>query len=462
MCGVLGISCSDCKNQVFSKLMTCGNDLCHRGEQGWGIATSDSEKISCHHQEGRLGEGITEERARELAKKQQGYIGLAHTLYSTTGLDKLKKQHKYFQPSVASFNGKPFALVFNGNIYDFESLKQEAKSAGWKFASESSDTEVIVSLIAISSEKDIIEALKKVLPKLIGAFSLIVLYDGKIIGIRDRFGIKPLCIGYSNEGFFLSSESCVFYPLGAKHIREVRPGEIVVINKKGIERYIKWTKETSCRFCIFEFIYFGRPDSLLCQNRSGYYYRNQAGMLMAKQNKVDADLIISAPAGGDIFAEAYASALGIPLRQGLFKNRFGIRTFMAERGTDRRALQRKKLHPLEEVIRGKRICIAEDSIVRNSVAPEIALMCYEAGAREVHIRVFSAPIRHPCFYGVDMATKEELAAANLELEEIREQIGADSLEYLTIDNMIRATGLNKEDLCLACFDGNYPVAPPRQ
>jgi amidophosphoribosyltransferase len=442
--------------------MICGNDLCHRGEQGWGMATFNGQEINCHHQEGRIGEGITEERAKELADKQQGFIGLAHTLYSTVGLNKSKKQHKYFQPLAASFNGKSFALVFNGNIYDFKSLKSEAELAGWKFASESSDTEIIVSLIATSSENDIIEALKKILPKLIGAFSLIILYDGKIIGVRDRFGIKPLCIGYNDEGFLLSSESCVFYTFGARHIREVRPGEIVVINKKGIEKCIKWTKETYCRFCIFEFIYFGRPDSILCQNRSGYYYRNQAGMIMAKQNRVDTDLIISAPAGGDIFAEAYASALGIPLRQGLFKNRYGMRTFMAERGTDRRSLQRKKLHPLEEVIRGKRVCIAEDSIVRNSVAPEIALMCYEAGAREVHIRVFSSPIKYPCFYGVDMATKEELAAANLTLEEIREQIGVDSLEYLTLDNMIKATGLSKDNLCLACFDGDYPVAPPKQ
>jgi amidophosphoribosyltransferase len=463
MCGILGLSCGNCRKErqhVFHRLMTCGNDISHRGEQAWGILTADRNRMFCYRQEGRFSEGITETKADLLAKKMQGNKGLAHTLYSTIGKSGQKKQPKNIQPRMAKFHGKPFGLAYNGNVYDLSLLRKRAKKAGWKFESKVSDTEVILALIATSQKKDFVEALKEVLPLLKGAFALAILYDGKIFGVRDRCGIRPLCIGYNEDGFILSSESCAFYPVDAKFLREVRPGEIVVIGDKGVEKYIKWADDACCKFCIFEFVYFARPDSRLCNGRSAYYYRNKAGIILAKEAPVKADLIISAPAGGDIFAEAYASELGIPLRQGLFKNRFGIRTFMAPRGTNRRELQRIKLHPLEEVIWGKRICLVEDSLVRNNVCPETVAMCFEAGATAVHVRIASAPIIAPCFYGVDMATKRELAAANFKLEEIREQIGADSLAYISLDGMIKATGLPKENLCMACFDGNYPVPPP--
>jgi len=465
MCGVLGMICSNCrrgKQQVFPRLMTCGNDISHRGEQAWGIVTSDGQSMFCHRQEGRFGEGITEDKAAELSERMQGDIGLAHTLYSTIGKSGQKKQPRSIQPAVAEFHGKPFALVYNGNIYDLSGLRETARTAGWKFESEVSDTEVIVALIATSPETDFIEALKRILPQLKGAFALGIVYDNKIIGVRDRCSVRPLCVGYNDDVFILASESCAFYPVGAKFIREVRPGEIVVIGEKGIERFVRWTENTCCRFCIFEFIYFARPDSRLCGGRTAYHYRNKAGLIMAKESPVDVDLIIPVPVGGDIFADSYASELGIALRQGLFKNRLGIRTFMTPRGTDRRALQRIKLHPLEEVIWGKRICLIEDSLVRLKVIPETALMCYEAGAKEVHVRVFSAPIRHRCYNGIDMATEAELAAANFSVEEIREQAGVDSLVYLGLEGMIAATGLSRDMLCLACFNGDYPVEPPTE
>lgn len=465
MCGILGISCSNCHKegqQVFHKLMICGNDICHRGEQAWGILTSNGNNMFCHRQEGRFSEGITEKKAVALANKMQGNKGLAHALYSTVGKSGQKKQTKNIQPRMAYFRGKPFGLVYNGNIYDLSLLRERVKRAGWDLKSDVSDTEVIVALIATSQKTDFIEALKEVLPLLKGAFALAILYNDKIIGIRDRCGIRPLCIGYNDDSFILSSESCALYPVGAKFIREVRPGEIVVIGDRGIEKYIKWTDNTCCQFCIFEFVYFARPDSRLCNSRSAYYYRNKAGIILAKEAPVKADLIISAPAGGDIFAEAYASELGIPFRQGLFKNRFGIRTFMAPRGTNRRKLQRIKLHPLGEIIWGKRICILEDSIVRSNVCPETVAMCFEAGATEVHVRVGSAPIIASCYYGIDMPTKGELAAANFTVEQIREQIGADSLAYISLDGMINATGLPRNQLCLGCFTGEYPIEPPKE
>ena len=463
MCGVLGMICSNChrgKQQVFPKLMTCGTDISHRGERAWGIVTSDGANVACHRQEGRFGEGVTEEIAAELSEKMQGDIGLAHTLYSTVGKSGQRKQPRSIQPLVAKFHGKSFALVYNGNVYDLSGLREKARAASWKFESEVSYTEVIVALIATSQKTDFIEALNEALPQLKGAFALVILYENKIIGVRDSCGIRPLCVGCNDGCFILSSESCAFYPVGAKLIREIRPGEIVVVGDKGIERFARWADKTCCRFCIFELIYFARPDSMLCGGKSAWHYRNKAGLIMAEESPIDVDLIIPVPEAGTIFAEAYASALGILLSQGLFKNRFGIRTFMTPRGTDRRALQRIKLHPLEEVIRGKRICLVEDSLVRLKVLPETALMCYEAGAKEVHVRVFSAPICYPCYYGIDMATKAELAAANFSVEQIREQAGVDSLAYLSLEGMIKATGLSRDQLCLACFDGNYPVEPP--
>jgi amidophosphoribosyltransferase len=442
--------------------MTCGNDISHRGDQAWGILTSDGKKTAHYHQEGRFNEGITEAKAISLGKRLAGSFGLVHTLYSTIGKSGQKKQPKTFQPLTASFHGETFGLSFNGNVYDLSDLRANAEKAGWPFESDISDTEVIVASLATSKKIDFIEALKEVLPQLKGAFALVFSYRDKIIGVRDRCGIRPLCVGVGEDCFVISSESCAFYPIGAKFVREVRPGEIVVIGSKGIERFIRWIDESCCRFCVFEFVYFARPDSRLCGNRSAYYYRNKAGLVLAKEAPVDADLIISVPAGGDIFADAYASELRIPLRQGLFKNRFGVRTFMTPRGTDRRKLQRIKLHPLSEVIWGKKICLVEDSIVRNNVAHETAQMCYEAGAKEVHIRVFSAPIIAPCYYGIDMSTNGELVAAKYSVEQIREQAGVDSLAYISMEGMIESTGLRKEDLCLACFNGDYPVHPPTE
>ena len=466
MCGVLGISCNNCpkerqeRPQVFHRLMTCGNDISQRGERAWGILTSSGEKMSYHRQEGRFAEGITEKRAGVLASRLQGSVGLAHALYSTTGRSGQKKQPKSIQPRMSVFNGKPFGMSYNGNIYDLSQLRARAKAGGWKFKSKSSDTEVIVALISTSKKTDFIEVLKEVLPLLKGAFALVFLYDGKIIGVRDQCGIRPLCIGSSEDSYILSSESCVFHSVGAKFFRDVRPGEIVVIGEKGVEKSIKWIEETCCKFCIFEFVYFARPDSRLCKGRSAYYYRNKAGIILAKEAPVKADLIISVPSGGDIFAEAYASELGIPFRQGIFKNRFGIRTFMMPRGTDRRKAQRIKLHPLSEVLWGKSVCLVDDSIVRLNACPEIVAMCFEAGATEVHVRIGSSPIFWPCYYAIDMATRKELAAANHTVEEMRELIGCDSLAYISLQGMIEATGLSKENLCMACFDGNYPVLPP--
>jgi len=472
MCGVFGF-CNNCNNNgrqgVVRELMIGGSDVAHRGEQGWGVATSYDNKIFCHRREGRFGEGITERKAEELVRKMPGNLGLAHALYSTVGRSGHRKQPKNIQPYVADFHGRQFALSYNGNVYDLSGLREVVRARGWKFKSSVSDTEVIVALISTSEKTDFLAALQEVLPLLKGAFSLVLLYDGKIFGARDRFGIRPLCIGSGEDYSILSSESCAFYSIGAKLVREARPGEIVVIGEKGIERCINWAENPCSRFCIFEFVYFARPDSVLSGGMSAWHYRTEAGKILARESPVEADIVISSPSGGDIYTEAYTYELNALSHEldaqfvtGLFKTRFIVRTFLTPRGTDRKKLQRRKLHPFEEVLRGKRVCIVEDSIVRNNVCPEIVTMCFEAGAREVHVRVGSSPVVSPCYYGIDMATKGELAATNLSIEQIREQTTANSLAYLSLDGMVRATGLPKENLCLACFNGDYPVPPPTE
>lgn len=463
MCGITGVSCKNCRRyraQAFPLLLRTGEHTDHRGGQGHGFGVmNDDGKIICHRQPGNFGEGINEETIDEMTNTYVGHLGLTHSLYATTTFDGNKKQVRRYQPAVASFHGGEFGLSFNGNVYDLSELRVKAEDRGWKFESKISDTEAIVAAISTSPKTDFVEALKEVLPQLKGGFSLVMMHDGKIIAARDSFGIRPLCVGHSDEATVVSSESCAFYPIGARFIRDIRPGEITVIGDQ-IERYIQWTDNPGHRFCIFELIYFGRPDSRLCSGKSGWHYRNRAGTLLAKEAPVNADLIIPVPDGGNLFAEAYASALGIPISQGLFRNRRGVRTFLTPRGTDRRALQRIKLHPLSEVIWGKRVCLVEDSLVRLKVLPETILMVFEAGAKEVHVRIGSAPVTSQCFYGIDMATKGELAAANFALEQIRQHAGADSLKYLSFEGMIVATGLPKNMLCTACFDGDYPVAPP--
>jgi amidophosphoribosyltransferase len=458
MCGIFGIVSNE---NVAPKIILGIYDLQHRGEQGTGIAVSDGKQLKEYKRAGLVTEVFSEKRRERIFKRCAGNFGIGHTLYSTIGKTGEEKQPQTYQPLVGNFHGKRFAVAHNGNLVKFEGLRKEAEEKGYKFQSETSDTEVIVALLSTSPEKDFLEALKKVLPRLKGAFALAILFKDKVIGVRDRYGIRPLCLGQEPTSFILASESCAFYTLGANFIREIEPGEIIVLGKNGIEDHFVWAKNPQLKLCIFEFIYFARPDSRLA-GRSVYSYRKNAGETLAKEQPVEADIVMPVPESGRIYDYAYAWPLKIPIEEGLFKNRyFTIKTFLTTRETDRRSLQRIKSHPLREVVHEKRVCITEDSIIRANVLPEVVLMLREAGAREVHARVFSAPIRFPCFLGIDMATRVELAAASLAVEELgKKVIHSDSLGYLSLDGMIKASGLPKEKLCLGCFTGEYPVEPP--
>lgn len=459
MCGIFGIVST---GSVARKITLGLYDLQHRGEQAVGVAVSSGTEICDHREEGLVTEVFNERHRERLLRELSGLFGIGHTLYSTIGRGGEEKQPRTFQPLIGTFHGEQFALGHNGNLIELDHLREECEKKGYQFQSRVSDTEVIVALLSTSPEKDFLEALVRVLPKLKGAFALTILRKDKVIGVRDRFGIRPLCLGRDEASFMLASEECAFHTMGADFIREIEPAEIIVLGRNGIEQSFLWTDNPCLRLCVFEFVYFARPDTRLADTRVNTY-RDRAGEIVAKEHPVEADIVCPVPLSGEIYDLAVARVLGIPAAKALVRNRyFSKRTFMSPRETDRQALQRFKFYVLREVVHGKRVVMTEDSIVRANTSPEVVAMLREAGATEVHERVGSSPIRYPCFLGMDFPTQVELAAAGLSVEELGKRvIQADSLGYLSLEGMIRASGLPKENLCLGCFTGEYPVEPPR-
>ncbi len=459
MCGVFGIVSNA---DVIQKIVLGLYDLQHRGEQAVGVVVSNGIELQCQREIGLVTEVFNERDREERFRQLPGRFGVGHTLYSTIGREGDKKQPRTFQPLIGDFNGQPFALCHNGNLIDLEELRKEAEEKGYKFHSETSDTEVIVALISTCPEKDFLSSLLNVLPRLKGAFVLIILFKDKVIGIRDRYGIRPLCLGRDDKSFMLASESCAFYTEGADFIRDIKPGEVIILGKHGIESSFIWAQNPQLKFCIFEYVYFARPDSRL-NGQDVYFYRENAGRFLAEEHPVEADIIIPVPESGRIYDNSFSETSKIPLREGLFRSRyFSTKTFLTPRETNRRHLQTKKIHPLRKVVHEKRVCVIEDSIVRASVSPEVVAMLRRAGASEVHLRVGSSPLCHPCFLGIDIPSQCELIASTLNVEEIRKVIQADTLGYLSLEAMIKASGLPKENLCLGCFNGEYPIEPPKE
>lgn len=461
MCGIFGIVSNE---PVAPKIAFGLYDSQHRGEQGLGITTSrGTDEILFHKAEGLVTEVFNDRDREALFGKLLGNFGIGHTLYSTVGKMGEVKQSKTFQPLISTFQGQQFALSHNGNLIDLTELRKEAEGKGYHFKSAVSDTEVIVGLLSTSSEKDFLEALLKVLPRLKGAFSLTILYKDKVIGVRGKYGIRPLCLGVDKSSFILASEECAFHTLGGNFIREINPGEILVLGKNGVEDSFIWADKPQLKFCIFEYIYFARPDSRLCGQRVNTY-RENAGSILAEEHPVEADIVCAVPESGKTYNNSFAQTLNIPLRKAIYRNRYyAKRTFMEVREVDKIDLQRKKFSVLREVVHNKRVVATEDSILRANVCPEVVAMIREAGASEVHIRVGSSPVKWPCFLGIDIPTRLELIAAGLTVEEIGKKVlKSDSLGYLSLEGMIKSSGLPRENLCLGCFIGRegYPIEPP--
>lgn len=472
MCGIIGVISQ--KRNVVGDGLTLLNALNHRGEQSCGAAVFDGKRVRHYYGEGRVAD-VFGVRHQKRWSKMAGWACTMHTLYSTIGKRGDREQPRTPQPVSFNFRGRRGAISHNGNLIRLERLKRLVQKKGYEFKSETSDTEVIAALLSISEKTSFLEALIDVLKKIEGkgSFSLVILYGGKLYGIRDQNGIWPLCIIKKNgkngdsDSYILASESSIFPALEAtRFIREVDIGEVVVLGPEGIERSVKWTKKIRPNFCVCELIYFANPASRF-SGRSVYAYRVKAGEISAKKHPADADVVVAIPDSGRGYSDGFSSASGIPPREGIIKNRYAGRTFMHARQIDRRSLQRTKLQALPDVMGGRNVCLTEDSIFRGSVAPTVVKMCREHGqARSVHLRVGSPPVRHRCFLGIDTATNEELVASRMAVDQIRDEIvHSDSLEYLTIEELkqvLRELGLSSNDFCLGCFTGEYPVRPPRK
>jgi amidophosphoribosyltransferase len=380
----------------------------------------------------------------------RGDVAIGHNRYSTTGSSRIANA----QPIVVSGPRGEIALAHNGNIVNAAYLRKELADKGFAF-STTTDSEVIAYLLASAPGKDIIERTKYATGRLQGAYSLAILAEGKLLGVRDPMGVRPLCMGSYNGGWVLASESCALDHLGAENLRELEPGEAVVVDSTGVRSFSIGRTERK-GLCIFEYIYFARPDSVI-NGRRLYLARQDMGRELAREHSVGGDLVIGVPDSATAAGIGYALDSGTPFSEGLLKNRYVGRTFIEPEQKLRDLGVKLKFNPMPEVISGKRLVVVDDSIVRGTTTPKVIGLLRRAGAKEVHMCICAPPIRYPCFFGVDMASRRELIASQMTVPQIAEAIGADSLSYLSVDGLIRAVDLPRELFCLACFTGDYPV-----
>ncbi|MBE0429545.1 MAG: amidophosphoribosyltransferase [Thermoleophilia bacterium] len=448
-CGIFGVVASgrDVSRLAFFALFA----LQHRGQESAGIAVWDEGRLTAVKDIGLVSQVFKEETLKSLS----GQAAIGHVRYSTTGSTRWINA----QPVCLARNGHTLALAHNGNIVNTAELRARLQEREVELSS-TSDSELLAALIANNPAAEIPDAVADVMPQARGAFSVVILSRGKVVGFRDPWGVRPLCIGRLEDGSYaLASESCGLDIIGAEFLQEVKPGEMAVIKDKSLELKQVMPPADRLGMCIFEFIYFARPDSVL-SGMTVSQARNRMGEELAREFSVEADMVIPVPDTGTPAAIGFARASGIPYGEGLIKNRYVGRTFIEPDNNLRQHGIRVKLNPLADAIRGKRLVVVDDSIVRGNTTHKIVRMLYDAGAKEVHLRISSPPIAHPCFYGIDTATSTELIASEKTVDEIREQVGATSLEYISLEGLQRAVGLPKERFCRACFTGRYPIEVP--
>ena len=407
------------------------------------MAVSDGERILVYRELGLVAQVFDESTLSTL----QGDLCLGHTRYSTTGSTTWENA----QPTFKTKGKRGLALGHNGNLVNTADLQREVGRRG----PATTDSDLVATLMARHLDDGLEEAAARVLPQLSGAFSFLFMDERTLFAARDPHGVRPLAIGRLPTGYCVASETCALDVVGAQYIREVEPGEIVSIDERGI-RSRRYADLPHPKLCLFEFVYLGRPDSRM-YGRTLHEARREMGRRLAVEAPTDADLVMPIPDTGHSAAQGYAEVSGVPYGEGLVKNRYIGRTFIQPTPTLRSRGVRLKLNPLPEAIRGKRLVVVDDSIVRGTTTRQIVSMLREAGAAEVHLRIVSPPIRWPCFYGIDMSTKEELIANHHDVDGIRDLVGADSLAYLSLDALVEATEAPKGSFCRACFDGNYPI-----
>lgn len=445
-CGLFGIyDCDDAVEKVFCGLYS----LQHRGEESAGIASSDGKSIKHHKNFGLVNDVFSPESLRRI--KNPHAIG--HVRYSTFGSsDNIDN----VQPMVVLYSKGEVAIAHNGQLLDASKLRNDYEQHGSIFHT-TSDTEVIVHLMAKPSHVEK-PNFSHVLNHLKGAFSLLFLTKDEMVGVRDRNGFRPLSIGRLNNSYVLSSETCAFDQIGAEFVRDVEPGEVVYINKDGLKSEIYCSpRRIRPASCIFELVYFSRPDSNVF-GENVHLFRKKLGRRLAKELPVDADIVIAVPEGGNSAAMGYSEASGIPLERGFIRNHYVGRTFILPEQGSRQKKVELKLNAIAEVVRGKRVVVVDDSIVRGTTSKSRLKLLCKAGAKEIHLRISCPPHRFPCHYGIDFQIKDELIAAKHTLEEIKDFLNADSLGYLSTEGMLGCTSSPSNHYCNACFTGNYPAS----
>jgi amidophosphoribosyltransferase len=444
-CGVFGIYAP---GQEVAKHTYYGlYALQHRGQESAGIAVSDGRNIQVYKGMGLVSEVFSARILNEL----EGKMAIGHVRYSTTGSSLISNA----QPLVVYYQNGMMALAHNGNLTNAAELREELEKDGAVFQT-TVDTEVIINLIARYCRGSLEDAVVKTMLDLKGAYSLVIMAENKLIGVRDPFGVRPLCIGQVGGRYCLASESCALDTIGAEFVRDVQPGEIITIDEEGYHAR-QGLPAQKCAGCSFEYIYFARPDSTIDQ-LNVTESRRRMGIELAREYPIEADIVIPVPDSGMTAALGYSEASGIPFAQGLLKNRYVGRTFIQPTQEMREVAVRLKLNANAQVLRDKRVIMIDDSIVRGTTSSRLVDMLRKAGAKEVHLLISSPPVLYPCYYGIDTAEREKLIAAQLDLEGIREFVGADSLNYLSEAGVIRA--LEGRSVCLACFNGDYPVEIP--
>jgi amidophosphoribosyltransferase len=446
-CGVFGIyGHPEAANLTYLGLYA----LQHRGQEGAGICSSDGRQLFVEKSMGLVADIFSEKRLKRLP----GYIAIGHNRYSTAGSSVLKN----VQPIVVNFALGPLAIAHNGNLVSAADLRASLEEEGAIFQS-SSDSEVIVHLMAHSKGNDIYERLAQAISQISGSFSLLILKEKELIAIRDPYGVRPLSLGMKDGAYVVASETCAFDLIEATYIRDIEPGEVLIINEHGLES-LKLFNNNRKAFCVFEFIYFSRPDSNIFGGQNVNEMRKEFGRQLARESDTKADLVIPVPDSGVPAAIGYSEESGIPFDFGLIRNHYIGRTFIEPKHSIRHFGVKIKLNPVRKLLEGKRLIVIDDSIVRGTTSKKIVKMLREGGgAKEVHLKISSPPTIGPCFYGIDTPTRSELIASTHLIEEIRKYVTADSLSYLSLDGLKKIVP-DSHNYCTACFDCNYPISFP--
>ena len=442
-CGFVGVyGHPEAANLVYLGLYA----LQHRGQESAGIVASTHSKMRLEVGMGLVADIFDPGRILKLP----GPLAIGHNRYSTAGKSELVNA----QPCMINYSAGSLALAHNGNLVNAQTIRKELGTKGAIFQS-TNDSEVIVHLMAQSKAETFIDQAAEALRQVSGAYSLVLMTKTELLAARDPHGFRPLCLGKLDGAYIVASETCVMDLIEAEFIREVEPGEVLLINDQGIQSFFPF-KQVDTKHCVFEHIYFARPDSFMFGEHV-YTARKDMGRAMAQESPADVDLIVPVPDSGVVSAMGFAEESDIPFEMGLIRNHYVGRTFIEPQSQIRHFGVKLKLNPVKEIICGKRVAIIDDSIVRGTTSRKIVKMLRDAGAKEVHLRISAPPILHSCFYGIDTPNKEELIAHTHNLEETRQYLAADSLAYLSLEKMMEVLENGKKKFCSACFDGNYPV-----